>query len=106
GRVSIVAASKEISEKLKKIGFIKFRTLRDSQFSEVSDLVVGASNGGFDPVVYIGDSKSLLDLSLLHTLPNLYQLQGGIDSLVVQLNSDILVEASREAPQGNPFCAK
>lgn len=106
GRVSIVSVSEDISEKLKKIGFTKFHTLGSNQFSAVSDLVVGTSNGGFDPVVYIGDSQSQLDFAHQHALPNLYQLQGGIDALVAQLNSDLLVEASREAPQGKPFCAK
>lgn len=106
GRISIVSASEGISGKLKKIGITQFNTLGRNQFSTVSDLVVSTSNGGFDPVVYVGDSQSQLDLSHQHTLPNLYQLQGGIDALVAQLNSDVLVEASREAPQGNPFCAK
>lgn len=106
GRISIVSASKSISEKLKKIGVTKFHTLDSNQFSAVSDLVVGTSNGGFDPVVYIGDSQSQLDFAHQHALPNLYQLQGGIDALVAQLNSAVLVEASREAPQGKPFCAK
>ena len=106
GRVSIVSASEKISEKLNNIGFTKFHTLGDNQFSAVSDLVVGTSNGGFDPVVYVGDSRSELDFSRQNALPNLYQLQGGIDALVAQLNSDVLVEASREVPQGVPFCAK
>jgi len=106
GRASIISASEKISEKLKSLGFRKFHTLGSNQFSAVSDLVVGTSNGGFDPVVYIDDSQSRLDVSHQHILPNFYQLQGGIDALVAQLNSDVLVEASRAAPQGIPFCAK
>jgi rhodanese-related sulfurtransferase len=106
GRVSIISASEKVSEKLKKIGITKFATLGSDQFSVVSDLVVSTSNGGFDPVVYIGDSQSKLDFNNQQTLPNLYQLQGGIDGLVAQLNNDVLVEAAREAPQGIPFCAK
>jgi rhodanese-related sulfurtransferase len=106
GRVSIISASEKVSEKLKKIGITKFAALGSDQFSVVSDLVVSTSNGGFDPVVYIGDSQSKLDFNNQQILPNLYQLQGGIDGLVAQLNNDILVEAAREAPQGIPFCAK
>lgn len=106
GRVSIISPSEKISEKLKKMGIAKFYTLGGDQFSVVSDLVVGTSNNGFDPVVYIGDSQSRLNFNNQQSLPNLYQLQGGIDALVAQLNNDVLVEASREAPQGIPFCAK
>jgi rhodanese-related sulfurtransferase len=106
GRVSIISASEKISEKLKKIGITKIATLAGDQFSLVSDLVVSTSNGGFDPVVYIGDPQSRLNVNNQQTLPNLYQLQGEIDALVAQLNNDVLVEASREAPQGIPFCAK
>lgn len=72
----------------------------------MSDLAVSTSNGGFDPVVHIGDSQHHLNFNKQHILPNLYQLQGGIDALVAQLNNDVLVEASRETPQGIPFCAK
>lgn len=106
GRVSIVSASEKTSEKLKKIGITKIATLAGDQFSVVSDLVVSTSNGGFDPVVYIGDAQLQLNFNNLQTLPNLYQLQGGIDALVAQLNNDVLVDASRESPQGIPFCAK
>lgn len=106
GRVSIISASEKISEKLKKIGMTKIATLAGDQHSVVSDLVISTSNGGFDPVVYIGDSQSPLNLKNQETLPNLYQLEGGIDALVAQLNRDVMVEASREAPQGIPFCAK
>ncbi len=106
GRVSIISASEKISENLKKMGITKFATLAGNQFSVVSDLVVSTSNGGFDPVVYVGDSQNQLSINNQQQLPNLYQLQGGIDALVTQLNNDVLVEASREAPQGIPFCAK
>lgn len=106
GRVSIISASSQVSEKLKKIGITRFNTLERNQFSAVSDLVVSTSNGGFDPVVYIGDPQSHLDFNKQHSMPNLYQLQGGVDALAAQLSSDALVEASRVASQGYSFCAK
>lgn len=106
GRVSIISASEKISEKLKKIGFNTFTTLNNNNFSIVSDLVVRTSNDGFDPVVYIGDSQSQLDFKNQQNLQNLYQLQGGVDELIAQLNNDVLVEISRKIPQGIPFCAK
>jgi hypothetical protein len=106
GRISIISASNQVSERLKKIGITRFSTLDRDHFSAVSDLVISTSNGGFDPVVYIGDSQSHFDINNQQPMQNLYQLQGGIDALAAQLNNDVLVEKSRVASQGYSFCAK
>ena len=106
GRVIIISLSKNVSEKLRNLGITQFYTTSGNDFSEITDIVVDHSNGGFDAVVYIGDSQSTLIYKDQRALPNLYELQGGIDELVAQLNRDVAFESSRKAPKENSFCAK
>ncbi len=106
GRVSVIAATETVSSELKALGFSEHRLLPANNFSNVADIVIGASDGGYDPVVYIGTPADSAQLEFNQHLPNLYFLQGGVESLVAQLRRDQLIEYSRTKPQEVPFCAK
>ena len=106
GHVSVVAATEAASSQLNALGFSEHRLLPANTFSNVADIVIGASNGGYDPVVYIGSPADSATLEFNQHLPNLYFLQGGIEALVAQLRRDQLIEYSRTKPQEASFCAK
>lgn len=106
GRVSIVAATESISAELKEIGFSEHRVLPSNTFPLLADIVITSSNGGYDPVVYIGSPDDFNQLEFNQQLTNLYILQGGISSLITQLRRDQLIGLSRDKPQEIPFCAQ
>lgn len=106
GRVLIISASEKISKKLIEVGITKFSTLDKNSISEVSDLAIYGSGGGFDPVVYVGDSELQVDFEDKHLFQNIYLLQGGIDALIAQSNKDFLIDTARNASQEISFCAK
>lgn len=106
GRISVVAATGTISSQLKELGFSEHRLLTANKFSNLADIVISSSGGGYDPVVYIGTPADFSQLEFNQHFSNLYFLQGGVDSLVAQLRRDRLIEYTRSKPQEIPFCAK
>lgn len=106
GRVVMVAATKTISAQLKEIGFSDHHVLPENKFSDLGDIVIGSSGGGYDPVVYIGTPADVNQLEVNQNFSNLYILQGGLNSLVAQLRQDQRIEHSRTKSQDVTFCAK
>lgn len=106
GHVSVVAATESVSTTLKSAGFTEHRALPANKFSALVDMAITSTGNGYDPIVYIGTPADISQLEINQNLPNLYFLQGGVNSLIAQLQRDQLIEHARAEPQGVPFCAK
>lgn len=106
GHVSVVAATESVSTTLKSAGFTEHRALPANKFSALVDMAITSTGNGYDPIVYIGTPADISQLEINQNLPNLYFLQGGVNSLIAQLQRDQLIEHARAEPQGIPFCAK
>ncbi len=106
GRISVVAATESVSSQLKELGFSEHRLLAANKFSNLAEIVISSSGGGYDPVVYIGTPGDFRQLEFNQHFSNLYFLQGGMDSLLAQLKRDQLIDYARTKPQEIPFCAK
>ncbi|ACE85260.1 rhodanese-like domain-containing protein [Cellvibrio japonicus] len=106
GRILLVAATAAISRQLEELGFDEHKTLETNKFSELSNIVVSSSNGGYDPVVYLGTKDDLNALDINQYLPNLYILNDGPKALLSQLRHNKLIDYARNAPQEVNFCAQ
>lgn len=91
GSVLVVAANKNIYQKLMLLGVEKIALFQSNE--ALSDLIINKSSSGYLPVVLVNDIEESNDL--VNRYSNLFVLNGGIAALENQFKMDVMTDMSR-----------
>lgn len=103
GTVNILSTSDETTSELSALGIKNVKTLNPDYESQILDVVIYETGGGFEPVVIVGKNDPL---AFMHYMPNVYQLINGVEKIEFFLRAKVGSMAQMESEPGSYFCGK
>lgn len=102
-KVVLIAATQSVAEQLEELGLEYHLVATNYMAEKVADIVLNNTGDGFYPAVIVLDEAQVAP-QFKSPLPNLYELAGGIESLLEQVQKNKLTNHARSAVPKRFIC--